>query len=88
MQFYANRGLIKKQKFVGINGVGFFDWQKEKATLPSQENIKTDLVKANFMEWEDKISDESESSEFIKIEITLHCAQFEMIENVVNLGLL
>lgn len=85
VQFHAKRALAKKQKFVSINGTGFFDWQQSKATLPPQENIKTDTVQANFMEWEDRVSDDFDESGFLNIKVVGHNSQFEFSEDAIDI---
>jgi len=87
IEFYAERSLVKKQKFVGINGVGFFDWQQSRATLPAQKNIRTDSVQTNFMDWEDRKKDELNNSGFLDIKIIGHNSQFEFIQDVIDLEL-
>ncbi len=88
VQFHAKRTLAKKQKFVGINGTGFFDWQQSKATLPPQANIKTDAVQTNFMEWEDRETDDFDESGFLNIKIVGHNSQFELVEDAVDMEIL
>jgi len=85
IDFHAKRSLAKKQKFVGINGAGFFDWQRSKATLPAQDNIRTDVVETNFMEWEDRHTDEFEKSGFLSIKIVGHLSQFVLVQNAIDL---
>ena len=85
LKFHAKRVLAKKQKFVGINGTGFFDWQKGKATMPAQKNIKTDAVQMNFMDWDDRIGNDFGGSGFLYITFVGHNAQFEMVSNAIDL---
>lgn len=85
LQFAAERGIDKKRKFVGINADGFFDWQNSKVTIPPQENIMTDSVQANFMDWEDRVNDDFGKSDFINVRMTIQSIQFEKIENAIDL---
>lgn len=88
LEFRAKKALAKKQKFVGINGTGFFDWQKSKATMPAQKNIRTDNVQIDFMEWDDRTSDEIDENGFLHITIVAHSAQFEIIKDAIDLDTL
>lgn len=85
LQLHAKRTLVKKQKFVGINGTGFFDWQQSKATMPPQTQIKTDAVQTNLMEWDDRNTDELGNSDFLNIQIIGHSNQFEYKEDTIEL---
>lgn len=88
VQFHAKRELAKKQKFVGINGTGFFDWQQSKATLPPQTNINTDKVQTNFMEWDDRLIENPDESGFLSVKLIGHSDQFGFLEDVIDLELL
>lgn len=85
LEFRAKRGLLKKQLFVGINGTGFYDWQKSQATVPPKTEIVTDAVPTDFTEWEDRESDDLDNSGFISIKIIAHVAQFEQVDDVIDL---
>ncbi len=85
LEFGAKRVKQKKQKFVGINGVGFFDWQTSRATLPPQNDIKLDPFQANFMEWEERVTDEFGHSGFLEITFVGINDQFKLIEGAIDL---
>lgn len=88
VKFHAKRALAKKHKFVGINGAGFFDWQRNEATLPPQSNIKTDVVHSNFIEWDDRPVEGFDESGFLSVKLVGHNGQFEFIEDAIDLELL
>ena len=85
IEFSARRAVAKKHKFVGINGTGFFDWQRSKATLSPQQSIVTDAVQTNFMEWEDRDNDEFSEVGLLSVRIITYSAQFEPVENAIDL---
>lgn len=85
IEFFAKRELKKKQKFVGINGTGFFDWQNSKATLSTQKNVKTESVQTNFMEWEDRTSGEVMENGFLSLHVEGHLVQFEKVDKAIDL---
>lgn len=85
LEFRAERGIYKKQKFVGINGAGFVDWQNNKATMPPQDNIHTDAVQTDFMDWDERLSDSISGDNFLNVKIIMSSIQFEKIENSIDL---
>lgn len=86
ISFYALRAVAKKKRFVGINGTGFFDWQKNKATLPAQDNIKTDAVETDFMKWEDRQDDhDALEGGFLNIKIVGFNEQFKLVGDMIEL---
>lgn len=85
LEFHAKKSLSKRKKFVGIKGAGFFDWQRSKATLPAQQSVKSDTVETNFMEWEERTSDEINDDGLLHILFVAHSAQLKYIENAINL---
>ncbi len=86
LEFRAKRSIAKKQKFVGINGSGFFDWQNSRATLPPQNNIKSDLVDADFMDWDDRDESNIKETGFMTFEIVGHNSQLDVIDDAIDLG--
>jgi len=86
--FRANRGMTKKQFFVGIKGTGFFDWQKSQATIPPNSQVVTDGVPMDFTQWEERESEEKEEAGFLIVKIIAHSMQFSTIDDVIDLDLL
>lgn len=74
IEFHAKRGLLKKERFVGMNGTGIFDWQQSKVTIPPKTTIAGDAVPTNFMEWDDRKSDREENPGFLQVTIVAHNA--------------
>ncbi len=85
LEFHAKRSIAKKQKFVGINGTGFFDWQNSRATIPPQDTIKSDIVDANFMDWDDRDENNIEEAGFMTFNIVGHNSQLELVVDAIDL---
>lgn len=83
--FRALRAVSKKKKFVGLNGDGFFDWQKGKAKFPPGKTVSTDAVESNFMDWDERESGESAPLDIISVRLIAHNDQFPYVKNAIQL---
>lgn len=87
VEMHAKRSLARKEKFVGMNGTGFFDWQKSRVTLPPKTTITSDSVPVDFEEWEERIDREVDQSGFLHITIVAHSA-IQRTEGAIDLEVL
>lgn len=74
VEFHAKRGVMEKERFVGMNGTGFFDWQQSKVTFPAKTTITGDAVPMDFAQWDDRPSDTGSNPVFLQVKIIAHNA--------------
>lgn len=74
VEFHAKRGLMEKERFVGVNGTGLFDWQQSRVTVPPKTTITGDAVPTDFAKWDDRTSDRGDNPGFLQVRIVAHNA--------------
>lgn len=84
VEFHAWRGLKKKERFVGMNGTGLFDWQQSKITVPPKVTLTGDSVPTNFDQWDERDLVREENPGFLQITIVAHNA-LERADNPIAL---
>jgi len=70
--FGAKRALARKERFVGVKGTGFFDWQQRQITLQPHATITSDAVPTDFSQWNDRVEREPDRSGSIQITLVAH----------------
>ena len=84
----AERTVDKRRKFIGINGTGFLDWQKQQVMYPAGAILTSETVGIDFNDWEVRDSDEIEANGLIHISLTAFDSQFEYVNNPIALDLI
>lgn len=84
VEFHAWRGLMRKERFVGMNGTGLFDWQQSKVTVPPKATITGDAVPTDFEQWDDRDMSREDNAGFLQITIVAHNA-LQRAENPIAL---
>lgn len=85
IEFHAERAIMHKQKFVGLHGSGFYDWQSKAATFVPDDKIATSPVPTDFDQWESANSDEENKSGLLEIKLIVSMKQFDQVADVVDL---
>lgn len=85
IDFSAYRELDQREREVGWNGTGFYDWQKTQATFAPGSKMKSHSVPADFHSWEKRNKDTDQDHGFITMRIIAHSLQLEKIEDAIDL---
>jgi len=85
ISFRAERVCDKFERFVGISGTGFLNWNSKQATFPSGSQIKSDVVPMDFSQWQPRTDRPKEPSGFLEIRLEGRSVQFERIPDAIAL---
>ena len=88
VSFKAERVCDKLERFVGISGTGFFNWNSKQATFPPGTTIVTDLVPTDFTQWKPRSDEARQPSGFIEIHLTACTVSFARVEDALKLDAL
>jgi len=86
IEFHAERVKDKREKFVGMSGTGFYDWQKEQVSMPKETTISSHGIPIDFHNWPTRASDEFENNGFLQGKLSASMVQFEFTEDVIDIG--
>lgn len=85
ISFRAHRECDKRERLVGINGTGFFDWQTQEATFPPGATIATDAVPMDLTQWKPRINQAKDPMGFLEIRLEARSRQFDRIPDAISL---
>ncbi|MEW8394385.1 MAG: restriction endonuclease [Candidatus Thiodiazotropha sp.] len=85
IDFAAHRKLDQRQREVGWNGTGFYDWQKTEATFAPGSTMKSHSVPADFHSWEKRNKDNDQEHGVTTLTVIAHLLQLEKIEGAIDL---
>ena len=88
IDFAAHRAINKREKYVGWNGTGFYDWQRSQATFAPGSTVKSHAVPMDLLSWEKCEGEENNNHGFIVMKIIAHSAQMERVEDAIDLDAL
>jgi hypothetical protein len=85
IDFAAHRELDQRERVVGWNGTGFYDWHKTQATFAPGSSVISHTVPTDFHSWEKRKKDSDQEHGFITMTIIAHSHQLEKIEDAIDL---
>lgn len=74
ISFEAEQACDKFERFVGINGTGFFDWQTKRVTVPPGAIIASDWLPTDFSQWQPRTERRDEKNGFLQCHMTARVA--------------
>ena len=86
INFKVLKKIDKRQKFIGISGDAFYDWQTGQMSFPAGVELVTDAVSIEEVsKWESKNEKSEFQNEFIYAKIDLVVKQFSYIEDIIEI---
>lgn len=82
IEFHAKRGLLEKERFVGMNGTGLFDWQQSRVTVPPKASITGDAVPTDFAQWDDRKPNKGDNPGLLQVKIVAHNALEQIVDPI------
>lgn len=86
ISFCAERVCDQLERLVGINGIGFLNWNSQQITFPPGSTITTEKVPADFSQWAPRSDSNRRPSGFIEMHIEATAMTFERIADTINLA--
>lgn len=88
ISFSAERVCERLERFVGISGAGFYNWQKKQAMFPPNSQIVTDAVPMDFTQWKPRTERQAATPGFIELTLSGNLSTFERVPDVLPLDTL
>ncbi len=82
--FMAERVCDMLERFVGLSGTGFFDWEAKQATFAPGSTVKTDAVPMDFSQWQPRSERARKPTGFIEVRMTVRSVDFEYVPNAIE----
>lgn len=86
VEFSALRSCQYKEKFVGLSGDAFFDWQNSHIRYPAGAKLVSQVIDTHSISgWDSKKSNRKEGECFFQAKFILHSKQFAKVDGVIPL---
>ena len=86
LRFHAERLCDKLERFVGINGAGFYNWREGTATFPPGQLLSDPVPVDDFSQWQPRGEGSRRPSGFGQFQLTASALQFERVVDAIDLG--
>lgn len=88
LTFHALRTCRKMKKFIKFGGHGFYDWNKQRMTIPPKGSVYTAPFRSNFSDWEEFEGDIPPSTSIFDCRLKVCLSRIDPDMSVVDLAIL